>query len=539
MQFTLKKPIPGIALFIYFRKAFDSIEWNYLRKTLQTLNFGSDLIAWFNTFYKDISSCVINNGYSSAFFNLNRGVRQGCPLSGMLFILGLELLTQSIKHDNQIKGISANKKEIKMCQYADDTTCFLKDLKSKKLLLDKIELFSHCSGLEINKSKTEALWLGCLKYCKQKPFGFKWPDEPILALGIYFSYDKKKSDKLNFEEKLAKMEKLLNIWKMRDLTLIGKITVIKSLALAKLIHAASVLELPESFAHKVNSLIFKFIWNDKPPKIKKATLIGEKQDGGLKAPDFTAIDKALKLIWIKRFLDESDAEWKLIPMEAFDRYVGKLLLQSRYSIKLLSLDNLPSFYTKMLQFWQEIRNNERTEIDATNIVKEVIWNNRCIQINQKTVFFEKWYSKGILKIGDVIDENNNFLSFESLKRKYAIDINLVNYYGIISAISRQWKQALKQTRNETCNQSKTWYEDLSSFTTQKIYRHIIKFKFAAPSSQNLLIQRGIATEDLNSIYLLPYQSTTETKLIAFQIKILHNILPTNATLCKMKIKDSD
>ena len=375
----------------------------------------------------------------------------------MLFILGLELLTQSIKHDNQIKGISVNKKEIKICQYADDTTCFLKDLKSTKLLLDKIELFSHCSGLEINKSKTEALWLGCLKDCKQKPFGFKWPDEPILALGIYFSYDKKKSDKLNFEEKLAMMEKLLNIWKMRDLTLIGKITVIKSLALAKLIHAASVLELPESFAQKVSSLIFKFIWNDKLPKIKKATLFGEKQDGGHKAPDFTAIDKALKLIWIKRFLDESDAEWKLIPMETFDRYGGKLLLQSRYSIKLLSLDNLPSFYTKMLQFWQEIRNNERTEIGATNIVKEVIWNNWCIQINQKTVFFEKWYSKCILKIGDVIDENNNFLSFESLKRKYAIDISFVNYYGIISAIPRQWKQALKQTRNETCNQSKTWY----------------------------------------------------------------------------------
>ena len=107
--------------------------------------------------------------------------------------------------------------------------------------------------------------------------------------------------------------------------------------------------------------------------------------------------------------ERTEIEWKLIPMETFDRYGGKLLLQSRYSIKLLSLDNLPSFYTKILQFWQEIRNNERTEIDATNIVKEVIWNNRCIQINQKTVFFEKWYSKGILKIGGVIDENNNFI----------------------------------------------------------------------------------------------------------------------------------
>ena len=168
---------------------------------------------------------------------------------------------------------------------------------------------------------------------------------------------------------------------------------------------------------EVNSLIFKFIWNDNPPKIKKATLISEKQDGGLKAPDFTAIDKALKLMWIKRFLDESDAEWKLTSMETFHRYGGTLLLQSKYSIKLLSLNNLPSFYTKLLQFWQEIRNNLRTELDTTNIVEEVIWNNRCIQINQKTVFFEKWYSKSILKIGDVIDENIKFLSFESFKKK--------------------------------------------------------------------------------------------------------------------------
>ena len=254
------------------------------------------------------------------------------------------------------------------------------------------------------------------------------------------------------------------------------------------------------------------------------------KDGGLKAPDFTAIDKALKLIWIKRFLDESDAEWKLIPMETFDRYGGKLLLQSRYSIKLLSLDSLLSFYTKMLQFWREIRNNERTTIDTTNIVKEVIWNNRCIQINQKTVFFEKWYSKGILKIGDVIDEDDNFLSFESFEKKIRHRHKFCKLLRNNKCNPRQWKQALKQTRNKTCNQSKLWYEDPSSFTTQKIYRHIIKFKFAAPSSQNLLIQRGIATEDLNSIYLLPYQSTTKTKLIAFQIKILHNILPTNATL---------
>ena len=74
-------------------------------------------------------------------------------------------------------------------------------------------IFVNISGLEINKSKTEALWLGKWKDRKDKPLGFKWSENPILALGVYFSYDKVKSDKCNFEEKLDKLEKTLNILK--------------------------------------------------------------------------------------------------------------------------------------------------------------------------------------------------------------------------------------------------------------------------------------------------------------------------------------
>ena len=167
-----------------------------------SFNFGPDLIKWVNTFYSEISRCVINNGYASSFFNLQRGVRQGYLLSGLIFVIGLEILTQSIKDDAQIKGILVKDKEIKMCQYADDTTCFLKDVKSTKALMDKLEFFSRCSGLEINKSKTEAMWLGSMKECKQKPFGFKRPDEPVLALGVYFSYNQAECNKLTSKKSL-------------------------------------------------------------------------------------------------------------------------------------------------------------------------------------------------------------------------------------------------------------------------------------------------------------------------------------------------
>ena len=92
MHFTKKKNIPGVAIFLDFEKAFDSIEWNFIYKYLETFNFGLDHRQWIKVFYTDISSCVLNNGYASKHFHLECGVRQGCPLSGTLFTIAIELL---------------------------------------------------------------------------------------------------------------------------------------------------------------------------------------------------------------------------------------------------------------------------------------------------------------------------------------------------------------------------------------------------------------------------------------------------------------
>ena len=73
--------IPGLLLFVDFEKAFDTIEWAFVEKTLHHFGFGSSLIKWINLFYRDIQSCDINNGWSSGFFESSRGVRQWCPLS--------------------------------------------------------------------------------------------------------------------------------------------------------------------------------------------------------------------------------------------------------------------------------------------------------------------------------------------------------------------------------------------------------------------------------------------------------------------------
>ena len=116
---------------------------------------------------------------------------------------------------------------------------------------------------------TEVRWLGCWKNNTETRFGFRWPKDPIKALGIFFSYDLNKANELNFVEKIKHLEKTLNCWKRRNLTLCGKKNIVKTFGLSKLIYNSSVLVTPENLIKEIEKLIFTFIWDGKPAKIKK------------------------------------------------------------------------------------------------------------------------------------------------------------------------------------------------------------------------------------------------------------------------------
>ena len=105
MDYTKTNKLPGLLLFIDFEKAFDSLEWDFLEKCLDKFNFGPDFVSWVNNFYKDILSCIINNGVSSHYLHIERGVRRGDPLSPCLFVTAVETLAIAIRNQENNKGI--------------------------------------------------------------------------------------------------------------------------------------------------------------------------------------------------------------------------------------------------------------------------------------------------------------------------------------------------------------------------------------------------------------------------------------------------
>ena len=144
------------------------------------------------------------NCYATPFFELQRGVRQGCPLSGILFVIAVEILADSIRDDQSIMGINIKGKEYKLSQYADDTSCFVRDKDSVVKLFEKLNAFKSCSGLELNRSKTEAMWLGKTIHNPQISLALT----KCVCLGVCFSRDSEISVKDNFEKKIACSRKM-------------------------------------------------------------------------------------------------------------------------------------------------------------------------------------------------------------------------------------------------------------------------------------------------------------------------------------------
>ena len=132
----------------------------------------------------------MNNGNSTCYFKLERGARQGDPISAYLFILVIEVFFQMIRKNSGIKGLDICGHLFNIIAYADDATILCRDLDSIKQLKATFDKFSKYSGLLLNSSKTEICGIGVKRGVEVALCGMKSVNlltDSVKILGIYFS----------------------------------------------------------------------------------------------------------------------------------------------------------------------------------------------------------------------------------------------------------------------------------------------------------------------------------------------------------------
>ena len=142
---------------------------------------------------ENTESSVQHAGWLSDWFPTECGVRQGCPFSPLLFILGVELLAIKIRQNSGISGIklpniNGENGVLKIQQYGDDTTLFTSCPQDVTNALSLVHRFSKFSGLYINICKSKGLWVGN-EPAGGLPNAVKWcsDSETIKILGVHFS----------------------------------------------------------------------------------------------------------------------------------------------------------------------------------------------------------------------------------------------------------------------------------------------------------------------------------------------------------------
>ena len=530
MDYTDKEDIPGILIFIDFQKAFDSLEWNYLFCCLEAFNFGPMFIHWVETFYQNIQSCVtcINNGLASDYFTLGRGVRQGDPLSPYLFVLAVETLAISIRENAEIKGIKIKQEETKLLQYADDTTVVLSDVNSARILFQQLEIFNSLSGLAVNSSKTEGFWIGSLKDNDLKPFGIKWPIEPIKALGVFFTYDKKLLYEKNFKNKVDKMKKLVNIWSSRGLSIYGRVTIIKSLLIPKLIYVSSLMPTPSHIIKEVNQIIYKFLWKG-TDKVTRLSAINKFEEGGLEMIDLETMIKALRLAWLSRIFSDGEGTWKTYLKHLFQDSGELLIFSCNYDMKDLSITSL--FYQELLQWWSDFREYFAEQRNWQYIV----WNNKEIRVDNKPVFYKRFFDSDIYTINDLLFDLTNSESFNVVVNKIK-KLNFITWTGLRLSIPSNLKG--KNLNGLSVEDPSFIYNgklfDLKEKKSKHFYSLLISKKAKPPTAvSKLKTEFHLSEDELKTAFTLPHNVALEPYVKAFQFKILNSILFTNTKLFKI------
>ncbi|KAG7594499.1 Reverse transcriptase zinc-binding domain [Arabidopsis thaliana x Arabidopsis arenosa] len=301
---------PRGMLKVDLRKAFDSVNWNFIIATMRALNFPEKFIGWINQCISTPQFSVSVNGHASGYFKSSKGLRQGDPISPYLFVLAMEVFSKLmhssfaagfIKHHPKTKEL-----DITHLMFADDVMVFF-DGSSMSLqgISDTMDLFASWSGLVMNCEKTQVFTAG-LDPAESSAIansGFSIGSLPIRYLGLPLMSRKLRISE--YSSLIEKMVKRFNSWAASFLSYAGRLLLIKSVIYGLVNFWSSAFILPKACLKKMESLCARFLWSGsidsfRGAKVAWSQVCYPKEEGGLGLRRLDAWNSTLclKLVWL-------------------------------------------------------------------------------------------------------------------------------------------------------------------------------------------------------------------------------------------------
>lgn len=329
IAYTEAEELNGAIVALDQEKAYDRINHEYLWATLRHMNFPERLINTVKHLYERAESCVMVNGVKSSPFKIRRGVRQGDPMSCLLFDFAIEPLACALRKSS-LRGIliPGDVERLISTLFADDTTVFLGEGDDYEDALAPTEVWCRASRARFNLEKTEVIPVGTQEYRASVTASRKlYPEavpippnvhivrdgEAVRSLGAWIGNN---VDDANPWGKLVKtMGKNMDGWAKGKPTLLGRKLAVDLEIGGRTQFLAKAQGMPKAVEGSITRMIANFMWNgDKHPRVSRDTLYAKAEDGGLNVLNVAARNDAIDIMRLKDYLNMSETRprWALV-----------------------------------------------------------------------------------------------------------------------------------------------------------------------------------------------------------------------------------
>lgn len=345
-------------------KAFDRVDHGFLLSTLRAFGFGEGFLSHLSLLYKDALCSVKVGGGLSCPVEVQRGIRQGCPISGQLYSLAIEPLLHTLR--SRLSGLMLpgmpQRPPMVVSAYADDVSVLIRSQRDVEHLGDVLSLFQRASSARVNWGKSEAVLVGqwANRMVPKLPGNLSWGRQGLKVLGVFLGTEAFMEK--NWEGAMERVCARLSRWKwlLPQLSYRGRVLIVNNLVASTLWHRLVVLPPPRGLVEGIQRTVVNFFWSGHH-WLRSAVLHLPVQEGGQGLIDITARIKAFRLQTAQRLLYSFGSPWidtacvllRKAGRLGYDKHLFLLKQQS------LDLTGLTPFYQTVLQAWQIGRSRGR------------------------------------------------------------------------------------------------------------------------------------------------------------------------------------